>query len=115
MSTKEVLDHHLQAFGAGNVDEIMKDYTEESVLHTPDGSIRGLEALRGAMGGFFGGIFKPGTYDFTLDRAEAEGDVAYVAWHAKTSAGVIPLGTDTFVVRGGKIAVQTFAMYVQPK
>ncbi len=112
MSTKAVLDHHLQSFGAGNTEEILKDYTEESVLLTPDGPVRGLAALKGAFDSFFGSIFKPGTYDFAMDRLEVEGEVGYVAWHAKTSAGNVPLGTDTFLVRNGKIVVQTFAMHV---
>lgn len=36
MSTEVVLNHHLQAFAAGDVDETMKDYTEDSVLIVPD-------------------------------------------------------------------------------
>jgi len=35
MSTAEVLDHHLAAFGAADVDEIMIDYADEAVFYTP--------------------------------------------------------------------------------
>jgi len=38
MSTEQtaaVLGHHLEAFGAGDVNELMKDYTEESYALYP--------------------------------------------------------------------------------
>ena len=37
-------------------------------------------------------------------------DVAYIVW---TVGEGIPLGTDTFIVRDGKIAQQTWAMHTQ--
>ncbi len=46
---------------------------------------------------------------FTMVRQDVEGDVAYIVWAAGDFA---PLGTDTFVIRGGKIVLQTFAAYV---
>jgi hypothetical protein len=42
----------------------------------------------------------------SISRQEIEGDVAFIVWDAP---GFVTLGTDTFVVRDGKIAVQTFA------
>jgi ketosteroid isomerase-like protein len=114
MGTKEVIEHHLGAFGSGDVDEMLKDYTESSVLMTPDGELKGLDSLRGAFADMLGGIFKPGTYEFTMDRMAVEGDVGFVKWHATTSAGEIPVGTDTFVIRDGKIAVQSFVMHLHP-
>ena len=115
MDTQAVLDHHLAAFGAGDADEILKDYTDQSVLITPDGTIRGRDALRTAFSGFFSGLFAPGTYDFVMDASHVEGEVAYIAWHANCASAEVALGTDTFVVRGGKIAVQTFAAKINPK
>jgi len=35
--TKEILVHHLTAFGNNDLNEIMKDYTEESEVLTPNG------------------------------------------------------------------------------
>jgi ketosteroid isomerase-like protein len=115
MSTQDVLNHHLQSFAAGDAEELVKDYTDESVLLTPDGPVKGREALQAAFAGFFDGIFKPGTYDFSMDKSEVIDDVAYIVWHATTSAGDVPLGTDTFIVRDGKIALQTFAMHLNAK
>jgi hypothetical protein len=46
----------------------MEDYTEDSVFITPDGTLTGLDSIRGALAPFFEGLFKPGTFDFTMDR-----------------------------------------------
>ena len=115
MSTEDVLNHHLGAFGEGDVDEIMKDYTEESVLVLPETSLEGLEAIRAAFVEFFSGLFKPGTYQFSLDRTEIVGDIAYIVWHSENQGADIPLGTDTFFIQGGKIVVQTFAQKLEVK
>ena len=39
-STSNVLNHHLTAFGEGSVEEILKDYTEDSVLLHSDNAIK---------------------------------------------------------------------------
>ena len=115
MATAEVVHHHLAAFGAGDVDEILKDYTDDSLLITADGTIRGLGPLREAFTGFFGGLFAPGTYEFTMDAEHIEGEVAFITWHATCASFEIPLGVDTFLVRDGKIAVQTYAARMDPR
>ena len=35
-SAREVLDHHWQAFINNNLEAVMEDYTEESILILPD-------------------------------------------------------------------------------
>ena len=101
----ETLQHHLKALVAQDIDGVLSDYTDESVLLTPEGAIRGMSALRD----FFTDTLKamPGLVDaIALSHQEIEGDIAYIVWSAP---GFITLGTDTFLVRDGKIAVQTFA------
>jgi ketosteroid isomerase-like protein len=58
-STSDVLGHHLQAFGDGGLDEIMADYTDDSVLFTPDGPLKGLDAIRRLFVGMFEEFSKP--------------------------------------------------------
>jgi ketosteroid isomerase-like protein len=115
MDTQTVLDHHLQAFGAGDLEAVLADYTDESVFISPRGAIVGAEALRPAYESLFSGLFEPGTYEFFIDVMTVEGEVAYIAWHATCASADIPFATDTFVVRGGKIAVQTFGAKIDPK
>jgi hypothetical protein len=47
--------------------------------------------------------------NFSVDSQEVDGDFAYVVWHSGTAA---PLGTDTFHIIDGKIAMQSFAAYM---
>lgn len=115
MTTQAILDHHLAAFAAGDADEILKDYTDESVLITPDGVTRGRDALRTAFDGFLSGLFAPGAYDFVMDASHVEGEVAHIACHANCASAEVALGTDTFVVRDGRITVETFAAKIVPK
>jgi len=43
-TTQEVLTHHLSCFG--DIDGTMADYSAESRFFTPDGLLRGSEAIR---------------------------------------------------------------------
>ena len=52
-STAATLGHHLQAFGEG-VEAIMADYTNDSVLITPDATYRGLAEIRDFFTAFVG-------------------------------------------------------------
>lgn len=57
---------------------------------------------------------KPGM-SFEMLRQEVEGGCAYVVWKAETADKVYEIGTDTFVVRGGKITYQSFCSKIVPK
>jgi len=106
MSAEATLGRHLQAIGTRNVDTILEDYADNAVLFTPQATVRGREQLRQ----FFMQaleIFTPDVMrQFQIVRQDVDGEVAYIVY---TAGSAIPLGTDTFVVRDGKIVVQTFA------
>jgi hypothetical protein len=106
MSTETVLQNHLRAAKVG-LDAIMQDYTDRSVLITHDATYRGLAEIRG----FFTALFKQlpeGFFnDLRMHRQEIVGEVAYILWERQPQ---IFRATDTFVVRNGKILVQTFAV-----
>jgi hypothetical protein len=50
-----------------------------------------------------------------MDTMSVEGDVGYIVWHASCADQDIVIGTDTFVVRDGKIATQTYTAKVEPR
>ena len=106
MSTEVILTHHLQAFAEG-IDAIMHDYVPESVLFTPDGQLHGLEPIRAFFDGFLRSSPPELLRAMTLVRQDVHADVAYIIWKAEP---YIPLATDTFVVRDGKIRAQSFAV-----
>jgi ketosteroid isomerase-like protein len=113
-STEEILNHHLQAFGAGDLSAILADYTDESVIITSDGVVRGLKELPSFFEPMFAEFAKPGT-SFSMGKTVIEGETAFITWSAETADNVYELGTDTFWIRDGKIMTQTFAAKVTPK
>ena len=112
--TEKVLDHHLKAFGDRDIAAILEDYTEDSVLLTPNGPVKGQKELQPVFEAFFADFAKPGAV-FEMKQRIIEGEVAYIVWTAETADNVYELGTDTFIVKDGKIAVQSFAAKVAPK
>ena len=115
METTTILDRHLSAFSVGDVDALVEDYTDASVMITQDATHKGREAIRVFFSGLLAEHFTPGTYDFTMDVVTFEGDTAYIVWHASCASAEVILATDTFVLRDGKIATQTFTAKIEPK
>jgi ketosteroid isomerase-like protein len=113
-TARTVLDRHLAAFAAGDLDALLSDYSEASILFTAGGPLVGIGAIRGFMSPLFTEFAKPGA-KFDLARMDVAGDVGFIVWSAKTADNVYELATDTFVVRDGKIAFQTFAGKVVPR
>lgn len=113
-NTSKILDHHLSSFGGGDLDGIMSDYTEQSVLFTPQGLLRGKQQIRELFVSLFAEFAKPGA-SFNMLTQTVEGDAAYIVWSAETADNVYELATDTFVVRDGKIVYQSFAGKITAK
>ena len=104
-STQTVIEHHLKALDE-NIEAIMIDYTEDSVLITPDATLRGLTEIQT----FFTALVEwipEGFWDsFTIKHQEFVDEVGYILWEADPW---FPFSTDTFVVRNGIILFQTVA------
>ena len=113
-STEDILDHHLQAFGAGDLSGILEDYIDESIIITPDTVLRGPKQIASLFEAFFAEFAKPGT-SFAMRQRTIEGETAYIVWSAETADNVYELGTDTFWIHDGKIITQTFAAKVTPR
>jgi len=113
-STREVFDHHIGALGTGDLDDLMSDYSEESILIGPDGVVKGLTGIRQVFEFFLSGLLKPGTYEIGLDKVHVEGEIVYVLWHANCVGADVTFAADTFLIRSGKIALQTFAPKLEP-
>lgn len=107
MTTATTLAHHLQAILQTDVDAIMRDYTEESVLVTQNGQLVGLTAIRGFFTQFIASSPPELLKAITLTHQEITGEIAFIVWKAEP---FIPFATDTFLVRDDTILVQTFAM-----
>lgn len=113
-STLSVLSHHIRSFADGDLDGIMEDYTEDSVLLTVDGKLEGRGPIRRLMTGLFTEFAQPGA-SFEMRVQNVAGEVAHIVWSADTPDNRYEFATDTFVVRGGKIAYQSFAGKIVPR
>jgi hypothetical protein len=106
-STEEVLDHHLTAFGEGDVDAIVSDYADDAVIITQGGVVQG-EEIRALFETLVAEFAKPGM-SFELVNRQTRDEVAYIVWIAETADNVYEFATDTFVIRKGQIAYQTLS------
>jgi ketosteroid isomerase-like protein len=112
---EKTLLHHWQAFGAGDVEAIMADYAEDAVLITPDGTLKGHAQIRSLFAQIFATIFPPDSTSLHLAKQVVEGEIAYILWSGSSAHYHARLATDTFVMRDGKIAAQTFAAQLEAK
>jgi len=113
-STKEIIDHPLQAFSEGDLKGVLSDYAQNAVFFTPQGPVRGPDAIRPLFQALFTEFAKPGAA-FNMKHQFVDGDYAYIVWTAETADNVYELGTDTFIVRDGRIVAQSFTGKITPK
>ena len=113
-STTDVLDHHIKCFGEGDLEGILSDYAPGAVLFTPDGPLSGIDAIRPFFQKMLAEFGKPGT-SFSMKVRSVVGDFSYVVWTAETADNLYEMGTDTQVVRDGKIVAQSFAGKITAK
>jgi ketosteroid isomerase-like protein len=111
--TEEIFNHHISAFVEADVHEVLKDFTEESELLTPDGALKGLNAIRS----FFEEAFRmlPKGSALEIKQTIIRDNIAYAVWSGHSSFVNIPLGTDTFIMENDKISYQILAAHIIPK
>jgi len=112
--TTDILDRQNSYFVKGDVDGIMKDFSEQSLLFTTDGVLEGIDNIRKFYTDVTSNILPPGS-DFNISRQEIRGQTAYIVWSAESKNYRFSLGTDTFFIKDGNIIVQTFAAKIEPK
>ena len=101
---QEIFEHHAGALLAGDLDEIVADYTDDAVIITPAGVRRGKDGVR------------QGFVELLADLPEAkwdvptlifEGDVLLIEWSAVSATTRATDGIDTFVFTDDGIRAQT--------
>jgi uncharacterized protein (TIGR02246 family) len=99
-TTAAVLERHLQALAVGDVDALMADYADDAVVISGPNPIRGREAITQMFK-----AISANPPQIVEEVHVVDGEVGYITWHSDH----MPFGTDTFVVRDGKIVYQTVA------
>jgi len=108
-STQEVLNHHLESFSASNMDEVLDDYTEDSILVDIGMTYKGPKEIQQFFEWLLDAL-PPGSA-FKMKKMEVIGEYAYIAWSAASKTTKYELGTDTFHIVNGKIKYQLVAAY----
>ncbi|KAB1187237.1 MULTISPECIES: nuclear transport factor 2 family protein [Haloferax] len=113
-TTQEVLDRHLALFGEGDMDGILADYDDSSIIITPERTYRGLDEIPWFFEGLFADFGQEGAVA-NIDLQKVEGDIAYITWSGETPDKVYEFCTDTFVVQDGVITTQTYGGKIESK
>lgn len=111
-----IFNRHLAAFTSGDLDAVLEDFDEHSVVITPDGVFEGREQIRPVYQGLlaeFGTIDRGDSPGIVLDTLLVRDDTIFITWHAESKNLMFPFGTDTFICNGDKFARQSIA-FSQP-
>lgn len=106
--SENVFLNHLQSFASNDLEALMSDYTDASVLITHDKTYSGKKEIRS----FFVELmnhFPKENSSFSLDKLVVKDELVFIVWHATTPTLEVLLGTDTLLIKRGKIQQQTFA------
>ncbi len=104
-STTEVLHGHLADRLAGRVDDdIEANYADDVVLLGGSGHYLGKAGVRASAEELE--RLLPGV-EFAYEQTVLEGDYAFLEWAAYRDGAQAALGADSFVIRDGRIRMQT--------
>lgn len=100
---EDILNHHAKAVREGDLDAIVADYTDQSVLITAQRKYRGRDEIRYFFSELINALPEA---QWTATRV-FEDDVLFVQWTACSTRYIVTDGTDTFIFRDGMIRIQT--------
>ena len=108
LTPEQIIQRHVDAGNKSDAAAMAADYADNAVVLQPGQAVQGRAAIQAMFGRLFGG---PQKVTITPTKIWSDGDVGFVTWEA--NGGAIK-GTDSFLVRGGKILVQAVFIGAQP-
>ncbi len=108
---EEILTAHVLAVTEGDMPRVLKDYSDDAVLLTPQGALLGHEGVESFYAQALAML--PGL-QLSATSVVSGGNALLVNWTASSSTGSISDGVDTFVFADDSIKVQTSCFTVQP-
>ena len=123
-SAKVVLDRHVVAMKAGNLDAVMADYADNALLLAPAGAVAGLKDYAGLnvlegkanIRKFFAILTNkennPAVKSMTATYETKGADTTLMHWKQWPGTAKEVSGTDIWVIRDGKVITQ--AVLVNP-
>jgi hypothetical protein len=101
---QETVEEHVALIAAGNIDAAMCDFAPEATVILPGQVVQGLDNIRGGLEGI-GSLLGSGVPEVT--SITAHDSVVLLTFQADGVPCTIPDGSDTYIVRRGKIVAQT--------
>jgi len=104
-TTQDVWNHHVQSFVARDVAMALEDFTDDSVVMANGEMFKG----RKRIGQFFRSLFEelPEGCAFDLTHCTVLEDNVFITWTAESDTVAYDYAADTFVIKDGKITLQT--------
>ncbi len=112
LQTERTLMRHLAAFASRNIDSILADYTEETMIVLPDQEIQGLDNVREFFTTLLNDYLPLGS-TFELKKNFIHENVACLMWSGKSEKYNFPFATDTIVFKDDKIHIQTIGYILE--
>ncbi len=121
-TSQAVLDHHVKAMVAGDLDAVMADYADNALLIAPHGiapgqtNVAGNDVFSGKKNirKFFAVLtdkaHNPAFKTMTSSLESRGNDVTLMHWMQNKGKPDQVSGTDTWVIRGGKVITQVVAV-----
>jgi len=106
----DIFNQHVTAFNSGDLEAVLNDFNDQSIVITADGTFEGLAQIRSVYRNLlaeFGNIDRGDSAGFTFDVTQVRDDMLVINWHAQSLNYIFPYGTDTFVCRNGKVHRQS--------
>jgi len=104
-STIEVLEDHLKRRRRGDIDgDLECNYAPDIILLCEQGVLRGHDVVRNSAKALADQL-PEAVFEFSLKRIE--GEHALLEWNARSENAHVEFGVDTFVIRDGRIVLQT--------
>jgi ketosteroid isomerase-like protein len=101
-ATERVVMRHLDASHEGDATVIRRDYAKDAVVIFGGTATAGIDAVEQV----FVNLYARTPMDLNYTARAFEGNVGYVVWTMNNLTG-----SDSFIVRDGKIAVQTGVVF----
>jgi ketosteroid isomerase-like protein len=112
-SAGEVLDDHLKRRAAEDLEgDLMHNYAPDVVLLCEHGPRHGREAIRQSAEALAKQV-PDASFDYPL-KAVA-GEYAFLLWRAVSAKATADNGADSFVIRDGRIVMQSVVYELRPK
>lgn len=121
-SAQAVLDHHVKAMTAGDLDAVMADYADNALLVAPHGiapgqtNVAGNDVFSGKANirKFFAVLtdkaHNPAFHEMTSTFESRGNDVMLMKWVQFKGKPNEVAGTDTWIIRDGKVIAQIVAV-----